>query len=164
MARKLQEVISDTVIGMSDGLTVPFALAAGLSSTHNIHLVVIGGIAEISAGVVSMGFGGWQAAQAEDQIEGSETKTTKMDSVKSGITVGVSYAIGGIVPLIPYFVCSTTALALTWSIVATLIVLFIFGLVKGRYTKQNIWRSAVETLVIGAISASVAYLAAHLVG
>ena len=57
--------VRDTVIGMSDGLTVPFALAAGLSAIANTHLIVIGGLAEIAAGSVAMGLGGYLAARGD---------------------------------------------------------------------------------------------------
>lgn len=53
------------VIGLSDGLTVPFALTAGLSSLGESNLVVLGGIAELIAGAISMGIGGFLASQAE---------------------------------------------------------------------------------------------------
>jgi vacuolar iron transporter family protein len=57
--------IRDTVIGMSDGLTVPFALAAGLSAIATTHFIVIGGMAEIAAGSVAMGLGGYLAARGD---------------------------------------------------------------------------------------------------
>ncbi|KAJ7701237.1 Ccc1 family [Mycena rosella] len=53
------------VIGLSDGLTVPFALAAGLSSLGDSRLVVLGGMAELIAGAISMGVGGFLAASSE---------------------------------------------------------------------------------------------------
>jgi len=59
------DVVRDVVIGLSDGLTVPFALAAGLSSLGESNLVVLGGIAELIAGAISMGIGGFLASQAE---------------------------------------------------------------------------------------------------
>ncbi|KAL4072194.1 VIT family-domain-containing protein [Scleroderma citrinum] len=58
-------VVRDIVIGLSDGLTVPFALTAGLSSFGESRLVVLGGIAELIAGAISMGIGGFLASQAE---------------------------------------------------------------------------------------------------
>src|SRR5262249_59884674 len=60
------DVVRDLILGMSDGLTTPFALAAGLvgASTSNL-LVVIGGLAEIAAGSISMGLGGYLAAQSQ---------------------------------------------------------------------------------------------------
>lgn len=54
-----------SIIGLSDGLTVPFALTAGLSSLGESKLVVLGGIAELIAGAISMGVGGFLASQAE---------------------------------------------------------------------------------------------------
>ena len=57
-----RQTIRDIVIGMSDGLTVPFALAAGLSgAVANSHLVVTAGLAEIAAGSIAMGLGGYPA-------------------------------------------------------------------------------------------------------
>src|SRR2546423_14702374 len=56
--------VRDMVIGMSDGLTVPFALAAGLSgAVANTRLIGIGGLAEIAAGSIAMGLGGYLAAR-----------------------------------------------------------------------------------------------------
>lgn len=59
-------VVRDVVIGMSDGLTVPFALAAGLSgATTSSFLVVTGGLAEVAAGAIAMGLGGYLAAKSD---------------------------------------------------------------------------------------------------
>ncbi|KAF8574912.1 DUF125-domain-containing protein [Ramaria rubella] len=59
------DIVRDVVIGLSDGLTVPFALTAGLSSLGESRLVVVGGVAELIAGAISMGIGGFLASQAE---------------------------------------------------------------------------------------------------
>lgn len=79
------EVIRDIVIGMSDGLTVPFALAAGLSgATTSTAIVVTAGLAEVAAGSIAMGLGGYLAAKsdadhyaAERKREVEETKNKK---------------------------------------------------------------------------------------
>lgn len=59
------DIVRDIVIGLSDGLTVPFALAAGLATFDNSKLVVIAGMAEIAAGAISMGLGGYLAGNLE---------------------------------------------------------------------------------------------------
>jgi VIT1/CCC1 family predicted Fe2+/Mn2+ transporter len=60
------EVVRDVVIGMSDGLTVPFALAAGLSgAVGNAGVIVTAGFAEIAAGAIAMGLGGYLAAKSD---------------------------------------------------------------------------------------------------
>jgi len=69
------ETIRDIVIGMSDGLTVPFALAAGLSgAVSNINLIIIAGLAEIAAGSIAMGLGGYLAGKTEVDHYNSEMK------------------------------------------------------------------------------------------
>jgi VIT1/CCC1 family predicted Fe2+/Mn2+ transporter len=67
------EVIRDIVIGLADGLTVPFALAAGLSGAlQSTRLVVLAGLAEIAAGSIAMGLGGYLAARGEAEHYASE--------------------------------------------------------------------------------------------
>src|SRR3978361_603662 len=69
------ETLTDIVIGMSDGLTVPFALAAGLSgAVSTTSLIVIAGIAEIAAGSIAMGLGGYLAGKTEIDHYNSELK------------------------------------------------------------------------------------------
>src|SRR5206468_5619227 len=68
-------VITDIVIGMSDGLTVPFALAAGLSgAVSSTAIIVIAGIAEIAAGSIAMGLGGYLAGKTEQDHYSTEMK------------------------------------------------------------------------------------------
>ncbi len=67
------ETIRDIVIGMSDGLTVPFALAAGLSGATNItSIIVTAGLAEVVAGSIAMGLGGYLAARTDSEHYQSE--------------------------------------------------------------------------------------------
>jgi vacuolar iron transporter family protein len=66
-------VVRDIVIGMSDGLTVPFALAAGLSGAISVNrLIVLAGMAEIAAGSIAMGLGGYLAARGDAEHYESE--------------------------------------------------------------------------------------------
>ena len=67
------EFVRDVVIGMSDGLTVPFALAAGLSGTTvSTAIIVTAGLAEIAAGSIAMGLGGYLAARSDAEHYVSE--------------------------------------------------------------------------------------------
>jgi len=67
------EVVRDIVIGMSDGLTVPFALAAGLTGAiDSSRIVVTAGFAEIAAGSIAMGLGGYLAARGDSEHYESE--------------------------------------------------------------------------------------------
>ena len=72
---KSSALLTDIVIGMSDGLTVPFALAAGLSgAVQDTHIIVIAGLAEIAAGSLAMGLGGYLAGKTEQDHYASEMK------------------------------------------------------------------------------------------
>ncbi len=69
------EVVRDTVIGMADGLTVPFALAAGLSgAVVSTGIIVTAGLAEIVAGSIAMGLGGYLAGKSDAEHYDSEYK------------------------------------------------------------------------------------------
>jgi VIT1/CCC1 family predicted Fe2+/Mn2+ transporter len=67
------DAVRDIVIGMSDGLTVPFALAAGLSgAVESTSIVITAGLAEIAAGSIAMGLGGYLAARSDAEHYSSE--------------------------------------------------------------------------------------------
>ena len=69
------QFVRDVVIGMSDGLTVPFALAAGLSGAVDAStIIVVAGLAEIAAGSIAMGLGGYIAAKTDLEHYISELK------------------------------------------------------------------------------------------
>jgi VIT1/CCC1 family predicted Fe2+/Mn2+ transporter len=218
---KNSDFITDVVIGMSDGLTVPFALAAGVSSAvTNNHIVITAGIAEVIAGCIAMGLGGYLAGKTEwdhyksekakeeyevDHIpdkekeeikeifadygfsEASQTllaeelskdRTKWVDFMmkyelgleapdpnrasKSAITIGLSYVVGGMIPLSPYFFTSTPAVGLHISAIVTLICLFIFGYFKSKVTGQPILKGAFKVMIIGALAASAAFVVAKL--
>lgn len=216
------ESVRDVVIGMSDGLTVPFALAAGISGAIAAsHIVVTAGVAELAAGGISMGLGGYLAARTDFEHYASErqreqTEIRQMpaeeksevasilrayglndddaDRVTSAIasdgnrwvdfmmrfelqleepdqkrapvsalTIGGSYVLGGLVPLIPYMLISDATRALYYSAAFTLLALFVFGAIKGKLTGLTWVRSALQTVVIGGAAASVAFFIARLV-
>ena len=74
------EVVRDVVIGMSDGLTVPFALAAGLTgAAATTHIIVTAGLAEIAAGAIAMGLGGYLAAKSDAEHYVKEREREKRE-------------------------------------------------------------------------------------
>ena len=215
------DLLRDVVIGMSDGLTVPFALAAGLSgAVDSSNIIVIAGIAEIAAGSIAMGLGGYLSGKTEqdhyenevkreyDEVENlrhkeiEETKEffagiglserlqeeateeiaqdkdrwvdfmmkyelglDKPDpkrATKSAVNIGVSYIVGGIIPLSPYFFIHNSSEALKISVVATLICLFVFGYFKSKVTGVHALWGAIRVTLIGALAAGAAFAVAKL--
>ena len=217
------DFITDVVIGMSDGLTVPFALAAGISvAVSDNHIVTLAGIAEIIAGAIAMGLGGYLAGKTEMDHYQSELKREKEEvetvpekekeeireiflnygfsensqtilveelskdkdkwidfmmkfelslekpdpnrAAKSALTIGLSYMVGGAIPLIPYFFTDTPFNGLKISAIVTLICLFTFGYFKSKATGQPLITGALKVMIIGAVAASAAFLVAKLFG
>jgi vacuolar iron transporter family protein len=215
------DLVTDIVIGMSDGLTVPFALAAGLSgAVADTHIVVVAGLAEVAAGAIAMGLGGYLAGKTEvdhyyaelkreewevDNLpekekeevrvifeemgvspttqtliveEMSKDKAKWVDFMmryelglekpdpkraqKSALNIGLSYVVGGLVPLSPYFFVATPAEGLKFSAVITVLCLFVFGFVKAKVTGQSPIAGALRVALIGSAAATAAYLIAKL--
>jgi VIT1/CCC1 family predicted Fe2+/Mn2+ transporter len=219
---KSSDTIRDIVIGMSDGLTVPFALAAGLSGTvSSSGIVVIAGIAEIVAGSIAMGLGGFLAGRTEadhykselqreydevervpeqekaevkevfaefglspalqDQIanEMAKDKDRWVDFMmryelglekpeanrasQSAVTIGISYIVGGVIPLSPYFFIHESQTALYYSCAITMVCLFVFGYFKSKVTGQPVFMGALKVLLIGTLAAAAAFFMAKLI-
>lgn len=82
-------IISDATIGLSDGLTVPFALTAGLSALGNTNFVIYGGLAELIAGGISMGLGGYLGSKSE-----AEAYATALTETRSVVAMDHDRAVG----------------------------------------------------------------------
>lgn len=213
---KSSEFITDVVIGMADGLTVPFALAAGLSGAVNDNTIIItAGIAEIVAGSIAMGLGGYLSGKTEQEHYQSELKreynevehkpemeraevkevfahygfsdaTQNMivdELVKdkdkwvdfmmkfelgleqphpnrarnSAANIGVSYIVGGLLPLSAYFFTDTPYEGLTVSASITIVCLFVFGYFKSKVTGQDPLFGALKVTFIGVLAAAAAF-------
>ena len=77
------ETVRDVVIGLADGLTVPFALAAGISGAlASSHVVITAGLAEIAAGSIAMGLGGYLAARGDAEHYGNELRREEREIVE----------------------------------------------------------------------------------
>ena len=79
----------------------------------------------------------------------------------SALTIGGAYAVGGFIPLFPYMVTKHSLAALAVSSAVTVVALAVFGYVKGRFTGAGPVRSAFQTVLIGGLAASVAFLIAR---
>lgn len=216
------DTVRDVVIGMSDGLTVPFALAAGLSGAVTAaHVVITAGLAEVAAGSIAMGLGGYLAARSDAEHYASELKREEREIVdvpdadaaevadvfrtygltadetdhvvaalrtrptawrdfmmrfelgleapdpkralRSALTIAAAYAVGGMVPLGPYFFAADVREGLKVSAGVTMVALFVFGFVKSGFTGAPQLRGALQTVLIGALAAGAAFLIARAV-
>jgi VIT1/CCC1 family predicted Fe2+/Mn2+ transporter len=81
----------------------------------------------------------------------------------SALTIVLSYVAGGLVPLAPYFFLPTVHAALIGSVIVTLIALFVFGFIKGRFTTHRPLRSAWQTVLVDGLAASTAFVIAKVI-
>ena len=77
------------------------------------------------------------------------------------MTIGASYAVGGIIPLAPYVLITDAHVALAISAAVTIAALGVFGYVKGRFTGARAWLSAGQTMLIGGVAAGAAFALAR---
>jgi len=82
----------------------------------------------------------------------------------SALTIALSYIIGGLIPLASYVFIDSMHNALYVSVVVTLAALFLFGVVKGRFTGLNPLRGGLQTILIGGLAATAAFIIARLIG
>lgn len=83
---------------------------------------------------------------------------------RSAFTIAGSYIAGGLVPLAPYFFFGSVHTALIGSVVVTLLALLVFGYIKGRFTTARPFRSAWQTVVVGGLAATAAFVIAKALG
>jgi VIT1/CCC1 family predicted Fe2+/Mn2+ transporter len=76
----------------------------------------------------------------------------------SALTIGLSYVRGGLVPLAPYFLSGSVRAGLIGSVLLTLIALFVFGVIKGRFTTNRPVRSGWQTVLVGGVAAAAAFV------
>ena len=83
---------------------------------------------------------------------------------RSAMTIALSYIAGGMVPLAPYFFSKSAHQGLLISVIVTLIALFVFGYIKGRFTTTHPFRSAWQTVFVGGLAAAAAFMIAKWLG
>jgi VIT1/CCC1 family predicted Fe2+/Mn2+ transporter len=82
----------------------------------------------------------------------------------SALTIALSYVAGGLIPLTPYFFWRAVQAALIGSVLVTMLALFVFGFIKGRFTTNRPVRSAWQTVLVGGVAAVAAFLIARMIG
>lgn len=153
-------LLRDAVFSADDGIITTFAIVAGsVAAGFSSSVVLILGFANVLADGFSMASGIYIGVKSEKEFEKAKGVTHwKTDSpIKHAALAFVSFAFGGVWPLVPYLFIPRPSFYLSIGIVAAL--MFLIGVVKSRYTQKNWFKSGMEVLVIGLIAATIAYLA-----
>jgi VIT1/CCC1 family predicted Fe2+/Mn2+ transporter len=185
-------------------------------------IILTAGLAEVAAGAIAMGLGGYMAGRTDIEHFASErareerevaevphrevaevtdilrsygldeedasrvVKSIKADKKRwvdfmmrfelgleepdpkragrSALTISLAYIAGGLIPLAPYFFFSSVTTALLASVLVTLLALLVFGYIKGVFTTGKPLRSAIQTVAVGGLAASAAFVIAKALG
>lgn len=140
------DAFEDFSIGLVDGLTVPLSVSAGMyAAGASRNLIIIGIVAEMTAGVISMGLADYLAVD-------SSTRRKEV-AWKAGLRTSIGYFIGSLVPLISYLISSSSQIGFRLSIVANLIALVLFGIARSTFDGErgHYVRSITKVVTIGVI-------------
>lgn len=217
-SKRFYKPFTDIVIGISDGLIIPFAIITGLSVivADNSEIVQTG-LLVIIVGATIMAVGGYFAArnryeslmqrtseeeerlkkeeldktlilfkkldlgkamedQAAEVIEkdSNEWKAYLKEHVadleinepsqlpKTALIIGLSYVVGGMIPLLPYWYFSSKATAFTFSCILTLVALLIFGFVKSKVNQEPLLWGTFRLMLLGVAAAAAAFAVARI--
>jgi VIT1/CCC1 family predicted Fe2+/Mn2+ transporter len=148
------DFVRNICIGLIDGLTIPLALAAGLSGlVSNVSPVIIACLVAAIAGAITMTIGGYLEVRKY---------ITKRSPASSAIPIGAGYFAGGLIVTLPYFLFEDPLTALVYSVMITMIVLFAAGYCESKLSGSNGWTNAFRVFVTAALVATAAFLVAKL--
>ena len=151
---KKNNFIRNICIGLVDGVTIPLALAAGLSGlVMDSSPVIIACLIASFAGAITMTIGGY--------IEGKKYGN-KENPVLSAFTIGAGYFSGGFITSIPYFFAEYPLIALRYAAIIAMAVLFIAGYWESRLNGSKGWTNALRVCITAGIAAVAAFLVAKL--
>ena len=154
LSLKKNDFIRNICIGLVDGLTIPLALAAGLSGLVTyVSPVIIACLVAALAGAITMSIGGYIEVRKYEP---------KQSPSSSALTIGAGYFCGGCMVTLPYFFIDYPISALRYSIIITMIILFAAGYWESKLNGSNGWANAVRVSVTAALVATAAFLLAKL--
>lgn len=165
LKQHLEDYLSEFVYGGIDGAVTTFAVVAGATGARfDVKVLLVLGFANLIADGFSMGVGSYLSTKSEQQlmVKRGESLKDEPSPVINGATTYTSFILVGLVPLLAYtldyiFDLNLTNLFLIASILTALAFVGI-GLLKSRVAQAAPLRSILETLVLGVIAASLAYV------
>lgn len=141
------------VFGAEDGLVSTVGLLSGISFAGlGSREIILSGVILIMVEAISMGAGVYISEDSEKELDPNE----KENQLSDAVVMFFSYALIGLIPLLPYMIFPDTRLAFYWSIAVSLVALFCVGLFKGYFVHHQPLRGAIKITLIGAIVIAVA--------
>lgn len=148
------------VFGAEDGLVSTVGLLSGVSFAGlGNREIILSGVILILVEAISMAAGTYISEDSEKELD----PTDKDNQLNDALVMFFSYAMIGLIPLLPYIVADNTRTAFYWSIILSLGALFCVGLFKGYYVHKRPLYGAIKITLIGAVVIAVAVLVGALI-
>ncbi len=149
-AMKSRGLLRNFVFGAEDSLVSTVGLLSGISFAGlGARTIVVSGVILILVEAISMAAGTYLS---EDSANEMTTNDSEKDNLRSdSVMMFFSYSLTGLIPLSPYMMIADTRTAFIWSVVGSLIGLFLVGLVKGLFVHRHPILSALKITGVGAI-------------
>lgn len=145
--------VRNITIGLIDGLTIPFALAAGMSSiVDSSRTIFISCVAIVAAWSLTMTAGAYISAKKHEPA----------GAWPAALTIGISYIAGGCIAAAPFYFIMAPARALVYAAAIVLAALFAAGYIESRVHGANGWAGALRVALTGAAAGLAAYFVAGL--
>lgn len=147
------EKVKDVVFGFQDGLISTYVLLVGIAVLiyFNPTLVLITLLAEVAAGAISMGFGAFVSTKTKNEVNVRNTDYQNQDPVDNAIYMSSAFVLGGIIPVIPFFM-PIPVISFIIATISTFIALFLIGVFRALISEKGFLRPISEMIVIGFIA------------
>jgi predicted membrane protein (TIGR00267 family) len=160
----------EIVFGFEDGVVSTMGVVTGIAEgTHDKFTVLLAGVVVVAVESLSMAAGTYLSTKSHEQalamnnLEQVKTRAKSKDALRGALVMGVTYVIGGIIPVLPYgFLPLSTAIIV--SVAVAIVMLFIVGAWKAKLTKTSVFAGAMEMVVISFSAAALGFLIGKVAG
>jgi VIT1/CCC1 family predicted Fe2+/Mn2+ transporter len=148
--------LRDIILGGQDGLVNVLGISLGLFAAHSpTHLIIVAGLVAGVSEAISMGAVAYTSSESDkDRIQ----RVGHSQIFFGSVVVGISAFVGAIIPIIPFLLPSDIITPIGTAIVLSGLVLFYMGMMKARAVGGRWWRSGLQILLIGLVSAFAGFL------
>ena len=157
--------IRELIYGANDGIITTFAVVAGVAGGGlPLRVVLIIGAANLLADGLSMAVGNYLSIQSHESVlEAQDLPEEEAFPIRHAAATFFAFAVAGIVPLVPYMIPRLAGDRFVWSLVLTLLAMFVIGSSRALIANVRWWKAGFEMLGLGAVVAAIAYASGGLV-
>ena len=159
LVKETSATVRSVILGGQDGLVNVLGIVLAVAkATHDKRVILISGLAATFAESISMAAVAYTSAKAGNEYYHSRNKRNHQfhHPIRDALVLGFSALLGSLVPLIAFLFWNALTASLATLVIST-VVLFIAGMLKGKYTGVSILRSGIELAVIGMLAAIAGY-------